>query len=450
MPTAKPAPAPQPLAPAKLVDAPAISQPLVDAPDTQPSPELSTPYNQTELVDIGKKRLLGNYRPAPVVFVRGHGTLLEDKNGKQYLDFAAGVAVTALGHAHPRIVRKLSEQAARVLHVSNYFFNEENILLADELCRATGFDRAFFCNSGAEANEAMFKLARRHFYAQGDKARYRFLAFHHSFHGRTLATVSLTGNASYHEGFGPKLEGITHVPYGDLAAVRAAMGPDVAGVFVETVQGEGGVLPAPPGFLTSLEALTREHGALLLVDEVQTGMGRTGKLLGLDHEGIRADAISLAKGLGGGVPVGAMLVREQLAGALPPGTHGSTFGGNPLASSVAREVLRALAEEGLVDGARAKGELLGRLLSALAQKHSDLCDGERGLGLLRGLVLKQGVDARDALGRARERGVLLTIAGGQVLRFTPPLTVTEREIEEAVRRVDDTLQSLRIDLLKPG
>ena len=202
--------------------------------------------------------------------------------------------MTAIGHAHPRLVRAIAEQAARVMHVSNYFYNEENVLLAKELCEKTGFDRAFFCNSGAEANEAMLKLARRHFYAKGDKARYRVIAFEHSFHGRTIATVNLTGTASYKEGFGPKLEGITHVPYGDLAAVEAAMGPDVCGIFVETVQGEGGVLPAPPGFLAGLRKLADAHGSLLLVDEVQTGMGRTGRLLGHEASGVRADAITLA------------------------------------------------------------------------------------------------------------------------------------------------------------
>ena len=420
---------------------------FAEAPATRPSAELEAAFDSAELVEIGKRRLLGNYRPAPVVFVRGEGCMLEDKNGTRYLDCAAGVAVDALGHAHPRIVRRIADQAAKVMHVSNYFYNEENILLADELCEKTGFDRAFFCNSGAEANEALFKLARRHFYAKGEPQRFRFIAFHQSFHGRTLATVSLTGNPSYHEGFGPKLEGITHVAYGDLEAVRKEMGPDVAGIFVETVQGEGGVLPAPAGFLSGLRQLCDEHGALLLIDEVQTGVGRTGKFLGSDHEGVKADAISLAKGLGGGFPIGAALVREHLANSLPPGTHGSTFGGNPLASAVAREVLHTLDDERLIEGAEKKGALLGTLLDKLAAQHPDLVEGARGVGLLRGLILKKGVDAREALGRARDRGLLLTIAGGQVLRFTPPLVISEREIEEAVRRLDETLKSLRIDLL---
>jgi len=237
-----------------------------------------------------------------------------------------------------------------------------------------------------------------------------------------------------------------HLPFGDLDAVRAAMGPHVAGIFVEPVQGEGGVLPAPEGFLAGLRALADEHGALLVFDEVQTGIGRTGKLLGSEHDGVRADVVTLAKGLGGGFPIGAMLVREELASSLPPGTHGSTFGGNALASAAARTVLRVLEEEGLIAAAAEKGAKRSAMLSELAARHPDLCSGERGRGLLRGVVLKPGIDARLALGLARERGLLLTIAGGTVLRFTPPLVVTEAELEEGVRRLDEALRALRVEL----
>jgi acetylornithine/N-succinyldiaminopimelate aminotransferase len=444
-----PAPQPQPQPIEALVSAPSAA--LAEADDTAASAPGFAPTPDTdELLAIAKERLLGNYRPAPVVFVRGRGSVLEDSRGERYLDFAAGVAVNALGHAHPRLVRTIADQAAKLMHVSNYFYNEENVLLAKELCEKTGFDRAFFCNSGGEANEAMLKLARRHFYARGQKDKYRFIAFDNSFHGRTLATVNLTGNPSYKEGFGPQLEGITHVPFGDIERVREVMGPDVCGIFVEPVQGEGGVLPASTEFLRGLRALADEHGALLLVDEIQTGMGRTGRLLGSDHAGVRADVITLAKGLAGGFPIGAMLVREELAGALPPGTHGSTFGGNPLASAAARAVLSVLYEDELIDGAAKKGELLGARLAELAARHPDMCEGERGLGLLRGIILKPGIDARQALGRVRDKGVLLTIAGSRVLRFTPPLVVTEVEIDEAVRRVDEALASLRLESISAG
>jgi acetylornithine/N-succinyldiaminopimelate aminotransferase len=400
-----------------------------------------------ELIALGRRHLLGNYRQAPVVFVRGQGSRLFDKEGRDYLDCAAGVAVCALGHAHPALTRAIADQAAKLMHVSNYFFNEENVLLARDLCKKTGYDRAFFCNSGAEANEAMLKLARRHFFAAGKKDKFRFVAFDNAFHGRTLATVNLGGTPSYKEGFGPKLEGVTHVPYGDLEAVRRVMGPDVCGIVVETVQGEGGVTPAPAGFLEGLRALCDEHDALLLLDEVQTGMGRTGRLLGSEHTGVRGDVITLAKGLGGGFPIGAMLVPERLAGALPSGTHGSTFGGNPLASAAARAVLAALETEDLIAETARKGGVLSAALAEVAQKHPDLCEGERGQGLLRVILLKQGVDARDVLGRARERGLLLTIAGGRGLRFTPPLIISDDEIALAAQRLDETLRSVRLGLV---
>jgi acetylornithine/N-succinyldiaminopimelate aminotransferase len=392
-----------------------------------------------DLVEVGQQKLMGNYRQAPIVLERGKGVEVWDTRGRRYLDFAAGVAVTALGHAHPKLTATIAEQAGKLIHASNYFYNAENVKLAEELCARFGYDRAFFCNSGGEANEALFKLARRHFYAKGQKDKYRFVAFNSSFHGRTMGSVSLTGTPKYKEGFGPPLEGITHVDYGNLEQVKAVMGPDVAAIFVEPVQGEGGVLPPPPGFFKGLRELADQHGALLFVDEVQTGVGRTGKWLGQDHEGVRGDAISLAKGLGGGVPIGAILIGEHLAGALPPGTHGSTFGGNALASAAARTVLRVIEEEGLLDHVAARGEQLGRGLAKLAHKHHLVCSGERGRGLLRGLVLTPGHDPRNLLNAVREQGVLLTAAGANVLRFTPPLVVSEAEIDEGLSRVDAAL-----------
>jgi acetylornithine/N-succinyldiaminopimelate aminotransferase len=300
--------------------------------------------------------------------------------------------------------------------------------------------RAFFCNSGAEANEAMFKLSRRYFYAKGEK-KTRFIAFHNAFHGRTMGAVSLTGTPKYREGFGA-VDGITHVDYGDLAAVKAEMKGDVAAIIVEPVQGEGGVLPAPPGFLEGLRSLCDEHGALLLLDEVQTGIARTGNWFGFQSTAIRPDAMSLAKGLGGGCPIGAMLTTEELANALPPGTHGSTFGGNPFASAAARTVIGIIEEEGLVAGSKTKGAQLGRMLAEVARDLPEVCVGERGVGLLRGLILKEGYVVRDVLPRVAEAGVLLTAAGERVLRFTPPLVVTEAELAEGVAAVRRVLSKL--------
>ncbi|MDF2694560.1 MAG: Acetylornithine aminotransferase [Labilithrix sp.] len=402
---------------------------------------MRTDAKSADLLALAQKRLYPNYKPAPIVVARGKGCELFDVDGRRWLDLAAGVAVCSVGHAHPKLLATLTEQAARVMHVSNYFYNEQNILLADELCERSGFSRAFFCNSGAEANEAMFKLARRHFFAKGDTKRTRFLAFHNAFHGRTMGAVSLTGTPKYREGFGG-VEGVTHVAYGDLDAVKSELKDDVAAIIVEPVQGEGGVLPAPAGFLESLRELTRERGALLLIDEVQTGIGRTGHWFGFQSTSIRPDAISLAKGLGGGIPIGAMLTTEELSTALPPGTHGTTFGGNPFASAAARAVLSILEDQGLVTGSKTKGDRLGAMLAELARDLPSVCEGERGAGLLRGLVLKQGFVVRDILPKIADAGVLLTAAGERVLRFTPPLVVTEAELAEGVAAVRTVVTTL--------
>jgi len=394
-----------------------------------------------ELLATASKRLYPNYKPAPIVFARGKGCELFDVEGRRYLDLCAGVAVCSVGHAHPTLAKTIGEQAARLMHVSNYFYNEQNILLADELCTKSGLDRALFCNSGAEANEAIFKLARRVAYAKGEKERTKILAFHNAFHGRTMGALSMTGTPKYREGFGA-VDGVVHVAYGDLDAVKAQMGADVAAVIVEPVQGEGGVLPAPVGFVKGLRELCDRHGALLLFDEVQTGIGRLGRWFGYEDSGVVPDAISLAKGLGGGFPIGAMLTTEALAGGLPPGTHGSTFGGNPLACAAARAVLRILDEEDLVRGAKTKGEYLSTLLGELAREMPAVCEGERGEGLLRGLVLKPGFVVRDLLTRLADAGVLLTAAGERVLRFSPPLVVREAELAEGVAAVRKVIGSL--------
>jgi acetylornithine/N-succinyldiaminopimelate aminotransferase len=394
------------------------------------------------LVALARQRLYPNYKPAPLALVRGRGCKVFDADGRRWLDLCAGVAVCAVGHGHPVLARAIAEQAASLMHVSNYFYNAPNIRLADELCRRTGYDRAFFCNSGAEANEAMLKLARHHFYLAGKKERVRVVAFHNAFHGRTLGALSMTGTPKYREGFGP-LGPVTHVAYGDAEAVAREMRDDVCAIIVEPLQGEGGVLPPPRGFLAKLRSLADAAGALMLVDEVQTGVGRLGRFLGSDGSGVRGDAVALAKGLGGGFPIGAMLTTEKLSGALPPGSHGSTFGGNALACAASLAVLRILDDEKLVEGARARGEALGEMLDRLARDLPDVCEGSRGEGLLRGLILRQGFVARDVLPRVQEAGVLLTAAGERVLRFSPPLVVTTAELEEGVRAVRGALEALR-------
>jgi acetylornithine/N-succinyldiaminopimelate aminotransferase len=392
------------------------------------------------LLGAAERHLYPNYRQPALVLDRGEGVRLWDTSGKQYIDMYAGIAVSALGHSHPALVAAIREQAGKVLHLANYFYNEPNIKLADKLCALSGYDRAFFCNSGTEANEAVLKLARRYFYAKGEKDRYRIIAFDNSFHGRTLGALTLTGQAKYRDGFGP-LSGVTHVPYGNIDAVKAAMGPDVAGIIVEPVQGEGGVNPAPAGFLKALREVADAHGALLLADEVQTGIGRTGKFLAFEHASVRADAVALAKALGGGVPIGAMLCTEKLAEALPPGSHGSTYGGNPLASASALAVLTTLEKEGIVARTAEIGAYLGERLAELAKKHS-VCATARGIGLLQALVLKDDVDPRGIVEKLRNAGVLVTVAGAAALRFSPPLIISKSEIDEAVAIVDRVLGEL--------
>jgi acetylornithine/N-succinyldiaminopimelate aminotransferase len=393
------------------------------------------------LLDIAKSHLYGNYNPAPFVVERGSGCEVFDVDGRRCLDLAAGVAVSIVGHAHPVLVSAIAEQAAKVVHVSNYYYNEQNVRLAGSLCERTGYARAFFCNSGAEANEAMLKLARRHFWAAGDKGRQRIVAFNNAFHGRTLGALSMTGTPKYREGFG-ELGSVTHVPYGDLAAVSSVMGSDVAAIIVEPVQGEGGLFTAPNGFIAGLREICDQHHALLLVDEVQTGIGRLGRFLGHDGCGARADVIALAKGLGGGVPIGAMLTTEAVAKALPPGTHGATFGGNPLASAAAMAVLRIVDDERLVEGARDKGALLESMLERLVSERPRVFESTRGDGLLRGVVLRPGYVARDFLPRLLERGVMLTASGERVLRFSPPLVVTKAQLEVGVGVVRDTITEM--------
>ncbi|MFO7178884.1 MAG: aspartate aminotransferase family protein [Pseudomonadota bacterium] len=394
--------------------------------------------SEAALVELGRRFLYPNYRQPDLVLVRGQGAVLWDASDRRYLDLYAGIAVSALGHGHPALVRAVSEQAARLVHVSNYYFNEPNVRLAARLCALTGMDRAFFANSGTEAVEAALKLVRRHFFAQGQRERLRVIAFHNSFHGRTLGALAATGQDKYREGFG-LLPNVSHVPYGDLDAVRSALGPDVAAIIVEPVQGEGGVLPAPKGFLPGLRALADEHGCFLIADEIQTGIGRTGTFLAVEHDKVRPDVVVLAKGLGGGVPIGAMLCTRSLEGALPPGSHGSTFGGNPLASAAALAVLDTMESEGLLAAVRARAGTLAAGLERLAQRYPKTVVAHRGLGLLQALVLAPEVDARALVSDLQKAGVLVTVAGACALRFSPPLVITDAEIEEGLSIVERVL-----------
>ncbi len=388
-----------------------------------------------ELIQIAKRVLLQNYRPAPVVLSEGNGSRVRDVEGREYLDLAAGLAVCSVGHGHAALAKAIGEQAGKLMHVSNLFYNERGIELAKRLTERTGFDRVFFCNSGTEANEAMFKLARHHHFSKGDLARSNVISTIASFHGRTMGSLTLTGQPKYHEGMGPLVGGVTHVPYGDLEAMKKVVNEHTAAIIVEPVQAEGGIFVPPAGYLAGLRELCDQRGALLLLDEVQTGVGRTGTFLAAEQWGVRADACSLAKGIAGGFPLGAMLVRERFADALPPGTHASTFGGNPLAAAAALAVLDIFENERVLANVSARGAELSAALLELTKAFPAVATGTRGMGLLQGVVLGAGVDPANALSVLREQGALGTIAGGNVLRLCPALTITSDELHQGLECV---------------
>jgi acetylornithine/N-succinyldiaminopimelate aminotransferase len=379
-------------------------------------------------------RLLPTYARADLAFERGEGAWLTATTGERYLDFGSGVAVNALGHAHPALVAALTEQAQKVWHVSNIYRIPEGERLAARFCDATFADMVFFCNSGAEAMEAAIKMARKYHAVDGHPERFRIICFEGSFHGRTLATLAAAGNKKYLDGFGPAPEGFDHVPLGDLDAVRKTIGPDTAAILIEPVQGEGGVRVACPRFLRALRQLCDEHGLLLMFDEVQTGIGRTGDLFAYQHLGVEPDILSTAKGIGGGFPLGACLATADAAKGMTAGTHGSTFGGNPLAMAVGNAVLDVVLAPGFLDQVRHNSILMQQRLAEIRDRYPDVIAEIRGEGLLMGMrsVVPNG-ELVDAL-RAEK---LLTIAAGDnVVRLLPPLVVGEVEIAEALARID--------------
>jgi len=380
--------------------------------------------------------VMNTYARFPVTLVRGRGARVWDDVGNCYLDFISGIAVNSLGHAHPRLVEAVSHQAAELIHCSNLFHIPQQQRLAERLVALSGLDSAFFCNSGAEANEAAIKLVRKYWFDRGSPRR-TIITATRSFHGRTLSTLSATGQDKVKTGFDPLPPGFTHVPPGDMDALREAAGPDVAGILLEPVQGEGGVHMVTDDYLREVRALCDETGILMMLDEVQTGIGRTGEMFGFEHTGMRPDVLTLAKGLGGGVPIGAMLARDEVAVSLGPGTHGSTFGGNPLSCSAALVVLDVIAEEGLLEHVREQGERLLTGLESLWERHDGIVD-VRGCGLLIGMEMT--TDVAPLVTACRERGLLLLSAGPRVLRFLPPLNVTGTEVDEALAIVAECLK----------
>jgi acetylornithine/N-succinyldiaminopimelate aminotransferase len=380
---------------------------------------------------------MATYARQDLVFERGEGAWLVTDTGERYLDFASGVAVNVLGHAHPSLVAALTEQAQKLWHTSNLYRVAGQERLAERLVAATFADRVFFCNSGAEACEAAIKTARRHHYVCGRPERWRIVTFEGAFHGRTLATIAAGGNERYLEGFGPPIDGFDQVPFADLDAAEQAIGPDTAAIFIEPVQGEGGVNVAPAEFLRGLRGLCDAHGILLVLDEVQCGTGRTGKFFAHEWAGITPDLMAIAKGIGGGFPLGALLATEEAAKGMTAGTHGSTFGGNPLATAVGNAVLDAVLEPGFLEAVRQKSLRLKQALAAVQDRHPELIEEVRGQGLLTGVKLK--VPMADVVKAAAAERLLVAGAAGNVVRLLPPLNIADDEIAEAADRLSRSL-----------
>ena len=378
--------------------------------------------------------LLPVFARADVAFERGEGAWLIGTDGERYLDFTSGVAVNALGHAHPHLVAALQQQATRLWHMSNLFKSPDGERLAARLCEQSFADKVFFCNSGAEAMECAIKLTRRYHAMKGYPERYRIITFEGAFHGRTLATLAATGAEKYLEGFGPPMDGFDQVPLGDIAAVKKAVGPHTAGILIEPLQGEGGVRAPENVFFKALRQVCDDNGLLLIFDEVQTGMGRTGELFAYKRIGVTPDVMSLAKALGGGFPIGACLATNEAASGMTPGSHGSTFGGNPLAVAAANAVLDVMLAPGFFEHARKMSLLLKQKLASVVDRHPDVVAEVRGEGLLIGV--RAVVPAGDLINALRDEKLLTVAAGDNVVRFLPPLIVTEAELDEAVERLE--------------
>jgi acetylornithine/N-succinyldiaminopimelate aminotransferase len=395
-----------------------------------------------------ESHLLPVFARVDIAFERGEGAWLYAEDGRKFLDFGSGIAVNALGHAHPHLVRALSDQAMKVWHVSNLYQNREGERLAERLCALTFADKVFFTNSGAEALECAIKMARKYHSANGEPHRYRIVTFEGAFHGRTLATIAAGGQKKYLEGFGPKVEGFDQVPFGDIAAMKAACGPDTGAVLLEPVQGEGGIRVFPDAALRDIRAFCDAEGLLLILDEVQSGVGRTGKLFAHEWAGIAPDIMAVAKGIGGGFPVGACLSTDEAGKGMVAGVHGTTFGGNMLAMAVGNAVLDIVAEPEFLDKVRANARDLTQCLAELKDRYPDVIEEIRGAGLLMGIKTK--IANTDLVAAAREAGMLTIPAGDNVVRLLPPLNIGETEIREARARLDRACAALSANAGKPA
>ncbi|TGU75038.1 acetylornithine transaminase [Geomonas terrae] len=396
--------------------------------------------NSAAWIEKGDKYIMKTYGRYPLVPMKGEGCYLWDADGKRYLDFLAGVAVNNLGHCHPKVTAALAKQAAELIHCSNYYNIPTQIELAELLCNLSFANKAFFCNSGAEANEAAIKLARKYSREKYGLDRYEIITAISSFHGRTMATVSATGQEKVQKFFDPLLHGFRHIPFNDAQALREAIGPCTCAVMLEPIQGEGGVVVPDAAYFQEVRKICDENNLILIFDEVQVGMGRTGKMFAHEHFGITPDIMTLAKALAGGAPIGAMLATDRLAESFTPGTHGSTFGGNPLVTAAAVATIRAIQEEGILNRTEEMGEYLMGELEALHKKFPSLIKDVRGIGLMIGVELT--IPGGDIVKTALSRGLLLNCAQEKVLRFVPPLIVGKKEVDEMIAGLTEILAAL--------
>lgn len=388
------------------------------------------------LLRDANKYLLGNYRPFPVVIEKGDGATVTDVDGNEYIDLAAGIAVASLGHGNADVAQAIAVQSHKLLHSSNILLNAPEIELAKLLCEASGLARVFFSNSGAEANEAMLKLGRRAFLSEHPE-RYEIICMSKAFHGRTLGTISATGQEKYRNGFGPLLPGFKVISFGDITALKNAITPKTSAIIVEPILGEGGVVLPPDGYLREIRKICDETGVLMLLDEVQTGIGRTGLMFACQHEGVTPDAMALAKGLASGVPIGATLVSEKCANILNFPSHGSTFGGNPVACAAGAVVIKKVASDGFLAGVREKGDLLSKALNHLKQKYPHRIKDVRGRGLFYGMEFVDGPG--DFKERALSKGLIVNFCGERVMRLAPPLVINADQIKKAAALLDELL-----------
>ncbi|HUL29053.1 MAG TPA: aspartate aminotransferase family protein [Thermodesulfobacteriota bacterium] len=390
------------------------------------------------LMTLSEKYVAHTYARYPIVLVRGKGTRVWDLEGEEYLDFVAGLAVCNLGHCHPRVVKAIQDQAEKLIHVSNFYYIEPQIHLASLLCKHSFADKVFFCNSGAEANEGAFKLARKFAKEKGDKDRFEIITMERSFHGRTLATLTATGQEKFHKGYHPLMPGFKYVPFNDIGAVRNAVDSKTCAIMVEPIQGEGGVNCPSEGYLRALREVCDEKNLLLIFDEVQVGMGRTGKLFAYEHDGIEPDVLTLAKSLAGGVPIGALLIKKGVADSFKPGDHASTFGGNPLATAAGVAALTALLEEGMVENCRKTGNYFFAKLEGIKKKFPFVHE-VRGKGLILGMELK--IDGSSFVKEMLRKKILINCTMGNVLRFLPPLIVAQEEIDRVVKALEEVFSN---------